>query len=253
VGGRSRGRYATPAGFLLHDDTGGYTYDVGVWDLSIVQGPFSVAPCQTLASVTIRNFASLYTPASLIFHRFAIHPSPVQPCDSIHPTSPSFQHMGCPQIRRSSLEPQPHIAASRRARSLATRSSSLRAHRTGALTFHASSTHCQDTGKLIAGNSAAVCSSSALLQQSGSTGEPNWLVDHPVMGSSRWFSYTSSCREARNATGWKLDSFANQTWAIANSGITWRGSKAAAFPAPRVSPLFLPSQHKRTRGCVPVA
>jgi hypothetical protein len=27
--------------------TGGYTYDVGVWDLSIVQGPFSVAPCQT--------------------------------------------------------------------------------------------------------------------------------------------------------------------------------------------------------------
>ena len=24
----------------------GYAYDVGVWDLSIVQGPFSVAPCQ---------------------------------------------------------------------------------------------------------------------------------------------------------------------------------------------------------------
>jgi hypothetical protein len=34
--------------------TGGYAYDVGVWDLSIVQGPFSVAPCQTLES--IRNF-----------------------------------------------------------------------------------------------------------------------------------------------------------------------------------------------------
>jgi hypothetical protein len=32
----------------------------GVWDLSIVQGPFSVAPCQTL-SVTIRTFASLCT------------------------------------------------------------------------------------------------------------------------------------------------------------------------------------------------
>jgi hypothetical protein len=31
-----------------------YTYAVGVWDLSIVQGPFSVAPCQTFA--TIRNF-----------------------------------------------------------------------------------------------------------------------------------------------------------------------------------------------------
>jgi hypothetical protein len=29
--------------------TEGYAYDVGVWDLSIVQGPFSVAPCQTLA------------------------------------------------------------------------------------------------------------------------------------------------------------------------------------------------------------
>jgi hypothetical protein len=28
--------------------TGGYTYDVGVWDLFIIQGPFSVAPCQTL-------------------------------------------------------------------------------------------------------------------------------------------------------------------------------------------------------------
>jgi hypothetical protein len=27
----------------------GYTHDVGVWDLSIVQWPFSVAPCQTLA------------------------------------------------------------------------------------------------------------------------------------------------------------------------------------------------------------
>jgi hypothetical protein len=27
--------------------TGGYAHDVGVWDLSIVQGPFSVAPCQT--------------------------------------------------------------------------------------------------------------------------------------------------------------------------------------------------------------
>jgi hypothetical protein len=29
--------------------TEGYAYDVGVWDLSIVRGPFSVAPCQTLA------------------------------------------------------------------------------------------------------------------------------------------------------------------------------------------------------------
>jgi hypothetical protein len=40
--------------------TGGYTYDVGVWDWSIVHGPFSVAPCQTLAFVTIRNI--FFTP-----------------------------------------------------------------------------------------------------------------------------------------------------------------------------------------------
>jgi hypothetical protein len=30
--------------------TEGYTYGVGVWDLSDIQAPFSVAPCQTLAS-----------------------------------------------------------------------------------------------------------------------------------------------------------------------------------------------------------
>jgi hypothetical protein len=34
--------------------TEGYAYAAKVWDLSIVQGPFSVAPCQTL-TVTIRN------------------------------------------------------------------------------------------------------------------------------------------------------------------------------------------------------
>jgi hypothetical protein len=33
-----------------------YTYAANVWDLSIVHGPFSVAPCQTL----VRPFASLY-------------------------------------------------------------------------------------------------------------------------------------------------------------------------------------------------
>jgi hypothetical protein len=27
--------------------TGGYAYDVGFWDSSIIQGSFSVAPCQT--------------------------------------------------------------------------------------------------------------------------------------------------------------------------------------------------------------
>jgi hypothetical protein len=34
--------------------TEGYTYDVGVWALSIVQGPFSVAPCHTF-EFTIRQ------------------------------------------------------------------------------------------------------------------------------------------------------------------------------------------------------
>jgi hypothetical protein len=36
----------------------GYTYNAKVWDLSIVQGPFSVAPCQTLTS-RFAPFASL--------------------------------------------------------------------------------------------------------------------------------------------------------------------------------------------------
>jgi hypothetical protein len=61
VGDRSQGRFATPADFSLHGGspcTGGYTYDVGVWALSIVQGPFSVAPCQTLA-LRSATFASL--------------------------------------------------------------------------------------------------------------------------------------------------------------------------------------------------
>jgi hypothetical protein len=35
-----------------------YTYDAKVWDLSIVQGPFSVAPCQTVA-LRFATFASL--------------------------------------------------------------------------------------------------------------------------------------------------------------------------------------------------
>jgi hypothetical protein len=34
--------------------TGGYAYDANAWDSSIIQGPFSVAPCQTFR-VTIRT------------------------------------------------------------------------------------------------------------------------------------------------------------------------------------------------------
>jgi hypothetical protein len=36
--------------------TGSYTYDVGVWDLSIIQGPFSVAPL-TLRFATFLHLA----------------------------------------------------------------------------------------------------------------------------------------------------------------------------------------------------
>jgi hypothetical protein len=39
--------------------TGGYTYAVGVWDLSIVQGPFSAAPCQTLMQINRRTHAPI--------------------------------------------------------------------------------------------------------------------------------------------------------------------------------------------------
>ena len=45
-GDRSRGRYATPVDFPLHDGTfiRGYAYDDGVWDLSIVQGSIFCRP-----------------------------------------------------------------------------------------------------------------------------------------------------------------------------------------------------------------
>jgi hypothetical protein len=37
--------------------TEGYTYAAKVCDLSIVHGPCSVAPCETLTFVTIRDFS----------------------------------------------------------------------------------------------------------------------------------------------------------------------------------------------------
>jgi hypothetical protein len=45
--------------------TEGYAYDVGVWDLSIARGPFSVAPCQIL--VTIRNLFIAVRPWDLLW------------------------------------------------------------------------------------------------------------------------------------------------------------------------------------------
>jgi hypothetical protein len=54
VGDRPRGRFATPADFPRHDGSPyrtvyhANTHAAKVWDLSVVQGPFPVAPCQTL-------------------------------------------------------------------------------------------------------------------------------------------------------------------------------------------------------------
>jgi hypothetical protein len=50
--GDSRGRFATPADFPLQDCSPyrGSTYEAKVCALSLVQGPCSVAPCQTISS-----------------------------------------------------------------------------------------------------------------------------------------------------------------------------------------------------------
>jgi hypothetical protein len=56
-----RDRFATPADFPRRGGTPyrGYAYDVGVRDVSIVQGPLSVAPCPTL-TLRFATVASLY-------------------------------------------------------------------------------------------------------------------------------------------------------------------------------------------------
>ena len=60
MGDRSRGRFATPADLPRHvvARTGGYMADARVWDLSIIQGPFPVAPRRTL-TLRFATFASL--------------------------------------------------------------------------------------------------------------------------------------------------------------------------------------------------
>jgi hypothetical protein len=67
VGDRSRGRYDARRFYLYMrvPRTEGYAYDVGVWDLSIARGPFSVAPCQIL--VTIRNLFIAVRPWDLLW------------------------------------------------------------------------------------------------------------------------------------------------------------------------------------------
>jgi hypothetical protein len=55
----SRGRFATSADSRIKTRKHMNTYAAKVWDLSIVQGPFSVAPSQTLV-LRFANFAPLY-------------------------------------------------------------------------------------------------------------------------------------------------------------------------------------------------
>jgi hypothetical protein len=55
--------------YTMATRTGGYAYDVGVWDVSIVQGPFSVAPCPT---PTLR-FALLYVVEVCLCHMMQFH------------------------------------------------------------------------------------------------------------------------------------------------------------------------------------
>jgi hypothetical protein len=61
----SRGCFATPADFPLHDASPyeGYTSAAKVWDSSLVQGPFPVAPCQTIM-LRFATFTSLVGPSS---------------------------------------------------------------------------------------------------------------------------------------------------------------------------------------------
>jgi hypothetical protein len=69
----------------LHGGTGGYTYNVGAWDLSIVQGPFSVAPYQTLA-LRCATFSSPY-PLRLTAAALDLQPHslPLQRASHHHP------------------------------------------------------------------------------------------------------------------------------------------------------------------------
>jgi hypothetical protein len=73
-----------------------YTYDAKVWDLSIVQGPFSVAPCQTppvltVLSVTIRN---------LLLHRCMHQVTAACPLLAVLNVS------HCPLVTLAGIEPQ---------------------------------------------------------------------------------------------------------------------------------------------------
>jgi hypothetical protein len=71
--------------------TGGYAYDDGVWDLSIVQGPFSVAPCHTLMS-RFANFFTAVCRACPLLLGTPDSPPPSLRCCTHARTSPTTQH-----------------------------------------------------------------------------------------------------------------------------------------------------------------
>jgi hypothetical protein len=74
----SRGRFATPADFPLQDCspcTEGNTYDTELWALSLVQGPLSVALCQTL----IVRFATFSPPYAGLLTSGRQEPATPQP------------------------------------------------------------------------------------------------------------------------------------------------------------------------------
>jgi hypothetical protein len=87
--------------------TGGYTYGVGVWDLSIVQGPFSVAPCQTLKL----RFATLHRCMSYeMLQRVAALPELSRPgigAYELRPTATNLPIVRFPHTR------EPHTGAQR--------------------------------------------------------------------------------------------------------------------------------------------
>jgi hypothetical protein len=105
--------------------TEGYTNDANVWDLSIVQGPFSVAPRQTSADV-IRNFSPLHVPerrqrrdlkerrvGTLIFLSHALPNSPRRhPSPPPSPSPPSRDRRPPPHHHRVSRAPGSRPASS---------------------------------------------------------------------------------------------------------------------------------------------
>jgi hypothetical protein len=80
ISGGERGRFVTPADFPLQNCSphAHVQYLVQVWDLSIVQGPFSVAPCQTLGlALRFATVSSLYDDGLSLIPSLLVSPQPL--------------------------------------------------------------------------------------------------------------------------------------------------------------------------------